>query len=321
MDRGNLSSRIAALRAECVALGRELVAEGSALSVVEAFEVGGELQRLVNAVEGAQAVALAWGARVEERPVSGGFVERVHPVGFMSPMSASMACLETRVTEGLAGRKVRLGASLGERFPKVRDVLLSGDLGSAAAHKVLDACDGLDLDACAAVDDQLAARLAELDPAEVTRTVRRVAGRVAADQVAAHVERAKRGRYVEVRPGAEDGLAEVSAVLPSATAAVAWSAVENVAADYRRMDPGLSVDQARADAFGDLLLRNVTVSAKVTLGVPVLTGDAASTPGGGARGSGVRGGQAAATGPGGPGSGGSVGPGGLVGLSPSRAWV
>ncbi|MGL4174555.1 MAG: DUF222 domain-containing protein [Dermatophilaceae bacterium] len=279
MDRGDLSSRIAALRAECVALGCELVADGSSLSVVEAFEVAGELQGVVNAAEGAQAVVLGWGARVEERPVPGGFTERVHPVGFMSPMSASMACLETGVTEGLAGRKVRLGACLGERFPKVRDLLVAGEVPAATAHKVLDACDGLDVDACARVDDQLAARLVGLDPAAVTRAARSVASRVAAEQVAARVEKAKRGRYVEVRPGAEDGLAEVSAVLPTATAAVAWSAMEQVAADYRHLDPGLTADQARADAFADLLLRNVTVSAKVTLGVPVLTGNTGSAAG------------------------------------------
>ncbi|MGL5911725.1 MAG: hypothetical protein ACRCZP_17115, partial [Phycicoccus sp.] len=111
MDRGSVSEEIAELRARCAALGCRLVDEGSGLSVVEAFEVAGELQGLVNVVEGAQAVVLGWGARVEERPVSGGFVERVHPVGFVSEMSVSMACLETGVTEGLAGRKVRLGAS------------------------------------------------------------------------------------------------------------------------------------------------------------------------------------------------------------------
>ncbi|MGL5930739.1 MAG: DUF222 domain-containing protein [Dermatophilaceae bacterium] len=277
MNRGGVSDEIVELRARCAALGRRLVEEGSGLSVVEAFEVAGELQGLANAAEGAQAVVLGWGARVEERPVAGGVVERVHPVGFTSEMSVSMACLETGVSEGLAGRKVRLGASLGERFPKVRDLLVAGELPAATAHKILDACDGLDVHACAKVDEQLASRLVGLDPAAVTRAARSVASRVAADQVAARIERSKRGRYVQVRPGVEDGLAEISAVLPTEIAAVAWSAVEQVAADYCQVDPALSVDQARADAFGDLLLRNVAVSATVTLGVPVLTGAAAGT--------------------------------------------
>ncbi|MGL4176482.1 MAG: hypothetical protein ACRCSN_10430, partial [Dermatophilaceae bacterium] len=61
MDRGGVSDEIAELRARCVALGRRLVDEGSGLSVVEAFEVAGELQGVVNAAEGAQAVVLGWG--------------------------------------------------------------------------------------------------------------------------------------------------------------------------------------------------------------------------------------------------------------------
>ncbi len=38
------------------------------------------------------------------------------------------------------------------------------------------------------------------------------------------------------------------------------------------MDPAALGPESRADAFGDLLLRNVDVTAKVTLGVPVVTG-------------------------------------------------
>ncbi|MGL5863396.1 MAG: HNH endonuclease signature motif containing protein, partial [Phycicoccus sp.] len=48
-----------------------------------------------------------------------------------------------------------------------------------------------------------------------------------------------------------------------------WSAVDQLAADYRAQDGALTVGESRADAFGDLLLRNVAVTAKVTLGVPV----------------------------------------------------
>ena len=42
--------------------------------------------------------------------------------------------------------------------------------------------------------------------------------------------------------------------------------------EYATKDPALTVDQARADAFLDLMLTNVTVTAKVTLGIPVITG-------------------------------------------------
>ncbi|WP_299448177.1 DUF222 domain-containing protein, partial [uncultured Phycicoccus sp.] len=103
-------------------------------------------------------------------------------------------------------------------------------------------------------------RLAAMDPARVTSVTRSVAARVAAGQVAAHAERARRARSVQVRPGV-DGLSEWYAALPTATSAAAWSAVDTLAAEYRGLDPGLSVPESRADAFGDLLLRTVQVTA------------------------------------------------------------
>uniref|UniRef100_UPI0026041A4A HNH endonuclease signature motif containing protein n=1 Tax=uncultured Phycicoccus sp. TaxID=661422 RepID=UPI0026041A4A len=271
MDRGQLSSRIAALRVECAAVGRALADGGRRLSAQECFEVAGELQGLVNAAEGAQAVAAAWGARVETTMRESGPWERVHPVGFVDAMAAAEVSLATGVTEGLAGRKAALGAALGERFPRVRELVLAGDLPVSSAHKVVDACAGLDVEACGRVDAELGPRLAAMDPARVTSVTRSVAARVAAGQVAAHAERARRGRSVQVRPGV-DGLSEWYAALPTATSAAAWSAVDTLAAEYRGLDPGLSVPESRADAFGDLLLRTVQVTAQVTLGVPVVTG-------------------------------------------------
>ncbi|WP_299448181.1 hypothetical protein, partial [uncultured Phycicoccus sp.] len=78
-------------------------------------------------------------------------------------------------TEGLAGRKAALGAALGERFPRVRELVLAGDLPVSSAHKVVDACAGLDVDACEKVDAELGPRLAAMDPARVTSVTRSVA--------------------------------------------------------------------------------------------------------------------------------------------------
>ena len=235
MDRGQLSSRIAALRVECAAVGRALAVGGRGLSAEDAFEVAGELQGLVNAAEGAQAVAAAWGARVETTMRESGPWERVHPVGFVDAMAAAEVSLATGVTEGLAGRKAALGAALGSGFPMVRALVLAGDLPVSSAHKVVDACAGLDVEACGRVDAELSPRLAGMDPARVTGAARRVAARVAAGQVAAQAERARRGRTVQVRPSV-DGLTEWYATLPTATAAAAWSAVDTLAAEYRDLD-------------------------------------------------------------------------------------
>ena len=282
MDRGTISSRIAALREECAALGRELSEDGLGLAPEDAFAVAGEAQHLANSADGLVAVAASLGARVEVRLSGAGPVERVHPLGFVDPMSPAMFCLEAGLTEGVAGRKVTLGATLGERFPRVRGLLVEGSVGTIAVQKVVDACAGLDPDACCQVDAELAGRLASMDPARVTSEARRVATRVAADQVAVHAATTRRGRCVEVRAGV-DGLTDWFGSLPTATSAAMWSAVEELAGQYRTVDADLSLPEARADALADLVLRNVTVSAQVTLGVPVVTDAATPEPAQGER--------------------------------------
>jgi hypothetical protein len=277
MDRGTLSTRIARLRAECAAIGQEIAESGGGLDPVEWFEVAGELQGLVNSAEGAQGAAAAYGARVETTMHESGPWQRVHPVGYVDAMAPTEMSAATALTEGLAGRKVALGAALAERFPGVRALLLAGDLPAASAHKVVDACAGLDVDACLAVDAALAPRLTGLDPTRVTSAAREVAERVAAEQVAAHQERNRRVRTVQVRPS-EDGLSEWWALLPTEKSTAMWAAVEQLAADTRRDEPELSVEEARADALADLVLENVTVEARVTLGIPVITGPSDAEP-------------------------------------------
>ncbi|MFQ6172962.1 DUF222 domain-containing protein, partial [Oryzobacter sp. R7] len=228
MDRGSIESRVAALRRECAALAREVAASGRGLGADEAFELAGAAQGLANSADGLVGVLAAWGARVETALTSHGPVQRVHPVGFVDAMAATELALAAGVTDGVAGRKVALGAGLGERFPLVRDLVLAGDVAAPTAHKVLDACAGLDVDACARVDAQVAPRLGACDPARVTSAVRQVAQRVAAAQVTAQARRARRGRTVEVRPG-DDGLTSWWALLPAATSAAAWAAVDQLA--------------------------------------------------------------------------------------------
>ena len=265
------------LRADCAGLGRELVESGHRLTPDEAFGLAGELQGLVNAAEGAQGLAAACGARVEHTLHEPTWRERVHPVGFVDEMAPAEMSAATGLTEGLAGRKVALGAALASRFPHLRDLVLAGDLPAASAHKVVDACAGLDPEACARVDAALAPRLAGMDPARVARAARETAARVAADQVAAQQERTRRGRTVQVRPG-DDGLTEWWALLPTETSAAMVAAVEDLADRHRADDPDLTMAQARADALCDLVLENVTVSAQVTLGIPVISDPAAPRP-------------------------------------------
>ena len=133
---------------------------------------------------------------------------------------------------------------------------------------MVTACDGLDHAACAAVEDVLAERLVGMDPARITTVARKVATRIAADQVAAATAKNKKDRPVQVTPG-PDGTTDWWARLPAARSAAAWAAVRDLGDQYATKDPDLTLDQARADALIDLLLTNVTVTANVTLGIPV----------------------------------------------------
>ena len=271
MSTSQLRARIAALRAEASAIGAELAAGASAMERDELFEISGELQGASNAVEGAQLVAMAHAAAHESRLTGGGFVEVHHGVGFVDTMAPCLVALEAGIGQWAAGRRVSLAAKSSERFPRLLATVVAGELTTATIAKVVSVCDGLDLQACATVEEVLLDRLPGLDPARVTGVIRTVATRIAADQMRQATRTNRKDRYVEVCPG-PDGTTMWSAQLPTGPSAAMWDAVKRHGDSLAQDNPSLTLDQARADALADLVLSNVTVTAKVTLGIPVITG-------------------------------------------------
>ena len=158
----------------------------------ELFEVTGELQGVANAVEGAQLVAIAHAGSHELRLTERGPVEIHHEVGFIDAMTSSEVSLATGLGQWAAGRKVGLAEALAGRFTKLLGKVLTGELATVNAGKVVTACDGLDPAACAAVEDVLVQRLVGMDPARITTVARKVATRIAADQVAAATAKNRR---------------------------------------------------------------------------------------------------------------------------------
>ena len=276
MSTSQLRTRVAALRAEAAAVGELLAAEAAGMDPEELFEVTGELQGAANAVEGAQLVAIAHAGSVEHRLTGRGTVVVRHPLGFIDAMTSSEVSLATGLGQWAAGRKVGQAAALAGKFPRLLAQVLAGGLAAVNAAKVATACEGLDAAACAAVEAVMADRLAGTDPARITTLTRQVATRIAADQVAAATARNRKDRAVQVSPG-PDGTTDWWARLPADRSAAAWAAITDLSDQYTNDDPDLSADQARADAFLDLLLTNVTVTAHLTLGIPVLTGPDADT--------------------------------------------
>ena len=270
MSSTQLRERIAALRADAREVGELLAQQASSMTSEELFEVTGELQGVQNCAEGAQLVAAAHAASYETRLTERGPVEVHHQVGFIDAMAGTEVSLATGVGQWVAGRRVSLGAAAVSRFPRLLRKVIDGDLAAATVQKVVSVCEGLDDEACAKVEAALVSQITDLDPGRVGAFTRRIATRVASDQLRAVTRRTARDRFVEVRPG-PDGATWWTALIPAATSAAAWSAITTVGGEYAEQDEALTLDQARADAFADLLLRNVTVTAKVTLGIPVIT--------------------------------------------------
>ena len=198
-----------------------------------------------------------------------GPVEIHHEVGFIDAMTSSEVSLATGLGQWAAGRKVGLAEALAGRFPKLFIKVIAGELATVNAGKVVTACDGLDPPpAPPSKPSWWAAGRDGPGPDHH----RRPQGRhpLAADQVAAATTKNnKPGRAGQPRPGLHHRLV---ARLPAGSSAAAWAAIRDLVDRYTTKDPDLTLDQARADAFIDLLLTNVTVTAKVTLGIPVITG-------------------------------------------------
>ncbi len=238
---------------------RASIEHAGEVPVDDLFELVGTLQGLVNAAEGAQLVTIAHAASHETRLTDRGPVEVHHGVGFVDAMTPSEVSLAAGIGQWAAGRRVSLAASLAQRFPRLLGRVVDGQLACSTAGRVVTACEGLDEAACTAVEAVMLDRLADLDPARVTSVTRRVATRVAADQVRESQRRHRRDRCVQVSPG-PDGTTAWWAQLPTDRSAVAWAAIRDLADRYTEADPSLTTDQARGDAFLDLLLTNVTVT-------------------------------------------------------------
>jgi hypothetical protein len=255
---------------DCAALQATLLRAGPNADSAQLATVVTTVQTLANSVEALQLSALAQLARHEVLMTSRGPVEEHLPLGEVGAFAVTEAATAMGTSTGAAGHKVAHGARLASAFPCTLAAMADGQVHPTAATRLVAACKGLDKNACAQVDAAMAPRLPHLEPNRVTSETRRTARRVAADQVEAAVKAARADRDVQVSPGT-DGTTTWYAVLPAETSAAMWSSVTTLAAQYCQDSPTLTAAQARADALGDLVLGNVTVAARVALGVPVVT--------------------------------------------------
>ncbi|GAA2163696.1 HNH endonuclease signature motif containing protein [Pedococcus bigeumensis] len=110
--------------------------------------------------------------------------------------------------------------------------------------------------------------------AALRRRARRAADRCAPDD-ATHRARLARARSdVRVRPGECIGMTRLVADLPTPVAMRIWGAVDGLAGEYARANPGLRMGAARVDALSDLIAARATISTTIELVAPIDSGHA-----------------------------------------------
>lgn len=113
-----------------------------------------------------------------------------------------------------------------------------------------------------------------LSTGDLTRRARRAATATDRASVEEAAVRARRKRGVTCRPDPDlPGMTSWRLLLPTTTSQRVWAAIDELGQEYHRArrdagDP-VTLDQARADAFADLILARATVATTVELVVPV----------------------------------------------------
>ncbi len=113
-------------------------------------------------------------------------------------------------------------------------------------------------------------RIVEMEPHEIAKTCRRLINRLEPDVMQRRADANRAGKLdVRTEPGPL-GTSVLSATLPTEVGAAVKSAVDAAGQLRVEDDPDLPVGTARALGLADLVLRGVSVSAEVRLGIPVI---------------------------------------------------
>ncbi|WP_405374870.1 MULTISPECIES: DUF222 domain-containing protein [unclassified Microbacterium] len=182
-----------------------------------------------------------------------------------------------RITEHAAGRMMGLGRALVYRYPTVLDSMSHADITETHATIIVDGLDQLDVVRDELVADVLAVA-EEMATGPFRRHVRRIVDREREASLAEQHTAATQHRHVRVDQGV-DGMAWLTAHLPAVEAQAILGRLTAIAKTLPD-DDGRTLDQKRADVFGDLLIDGETTSLPdaargirptVAITVPVLT--------------------------------------------------
>ena len=155
-------------------------------------------------------------------------------------------------------------------LPQVQALAWSGDLEPYRVDAVVVEAAAVPLTGLHEFEARvLEGGIAELSCAALRRRARRAAERCGPEEAEEFAQLARSRSAVRVRPGECAGMTRLVADLPTPVAMRVWGAVDGLAADYARAQPGLLMGVARADALADLIAANATISTVVELVAPI----------------------------------------------------
>jgi len=173
-----------------------------------------------------------------------------------------------RLSPRSAARRYEMARTLVGSLPHTLAAMRAGVLEPHRAQQIVDEVPAADLGVCAAVEAVLFPRIVDRATTRVGVLARRAVAAADPAAAAALAERAVKGRFVFARPSGLPGLMRFEAEVDSGKGRAVWAAIEELAGGYLKEDVAASMDQARADAFVDLILANAAVSTVVDLALP-----------------------------------------------------
>lgn len=234
-------------------------------------------QRVINAVSARQSMAIETHARRYEESaerwreeVAADGRRRVpHTSG--SQMSASVLAPLLRVAPRTASTRVRHAQVLVTALPGVHDLAWEGDLEPYRVTAVVRESDAVPTGRLHEFEARLLRRdITAVACSRLRAAARRAAERVDPNQARQAADLAAARRSVRVGPGHVPGMSTWTVHLPTATSARVLSAVDALAAEYARANPGQPIETARADALVDLVEASATITTTIELVAPVI---------------------------------------------------
>lgn len=230
-----------------------------------------ELNSIMSLAQAAQTMQLArFATRSLVRNEHDQWIEAELPLGHVDEFAADTLAPELGLTPGQAQYRVSTAAKLAAHLPQTLQSVASGQVDLQRARVVVEELLLADRFTCRQVEDLV---LPAIERGSSSRTIRHqvraTLAEVDADALAQRVKTARSRRFVRVAPAGEPGVSEWWVQLSSEQSAQCWAAVDELAHQRKTSDPGVAIDQARADAFVDLLLSRASVKTTLKIAVPV----------------------------------------------------